>query len=49
MLRFADLEKDAALLERARDVASQLIDHAPEVAQRHLARWLAGREALLKT
>jgi ATP-dependent DNA helicase RecG len=49
MLRFADLEKDAALLEQARDVASDLIDHAPGVAQRHLARWLAGREALLKT
>jgi ATP-dependent DNA helicase RecG len=49
MLRFADLERDAGLLEQARDIAQQLIETAPAVADRHLARWLAGREALLKT
>uniref|UniRef100_UPI0035B2505F DUF559 domain-containing protein n=1 Tax=Chitinimonas sp. TaxID=1934313 RepID=UPI0035B2505F len=49
MLRFADLERDAEILEQAKDIATELIDTAPDVAQAHLARWLAGREALLKT
>ena len=49
MLRFADLERDTDLLEQARDVASQLLERAPAVAEAHLARWLAGREELLKT
>ncbi|QNM95857.1 ATP-dependent DNA helicase RecG [Chitinimonas koreensis] len=49
MLRFADLERDAALLERARDVAAELLERAPQVVDAHLERWLAGREELLKT
>lgn len=49
MLRFADLERDTELLERARDVAADLLQRAPGVADAHLQRWLAGREALLKT
>lgn len=48
MLRFADLERDAALLEHAKELAGWLLDHAPEVADQHLSRWLAGREDLLK-
>ncbi|PHV10709.1 ATP-dependent DNA helicase RecG [Chitinimonas sp. BJB300] len=49
MLRFADLERDTDLLERARDVATDLLARAPQVAEAHLQRWLAGREELLKT
>ncbi|HEY9104603.1 ATP-dependent DNA helicase RecG [Chitinimonas sp.] len=48
MLRFADLERDTELLEQARDVAAQLLEKAPQVADAHLDRWLAGREELLK-
>lgn len=48
MLRFADLEQDAALLDEARRLAPQILDQAPECAQAHLARWLAGREHFLK-
>jgi ATP-dependent DNA helicase RecG len=48
MLRFADLEKDIDLLEAARNVAPQLLrDHAGS-AERHLERWLGGRQELLK-
>ena len=48
LLRFADLEKDTALIEQARDVADNLLTYDPEAAQRHLARWLGGREAFIR-
>ncbi|QLI82388.1 ATP-dependent DNA helicase RecG [Chitinibacter fontanus] len=48
MLRFADLEADADLLEVARETAEQILAHNPQLAQPHLDRWLPGREALLK-
>ena len=48
LLRFADLEADAAWLDIARERAPQLLEHHPEAAQAHLARWLAGREAFLR-
>ncbi|SFN58063.1 ATP-dependent DNA helicase RecG [Formivibrio citricus] len=48
MLRFADLEADTDLLEAARETAQHLLAHAPEIAIRHLDRWLPGREALLR-
>ncbi|GAB4474886.1 MAG: ATP-dependent DNA helicase RecG [Burkholderiaceae bacterium] len=47
LLRFADLERDAALLERARDAAAELIARAPEAARRHVQRWIGRRQALL--
>jgi ATP-dependent DNA helicase RecG len=47
LLRFADLERDAALLERARDVAAELLERAPEAARRHVQRWIGRRQALL--
>ncbi|MDP2787977.1 MAG: ATP-dependent DNA helicase RecG [Pseudomonadota bacterium] len=40
ILRFANLETDLDLLQAARDVAEELLTHQPEVADRHLARWL---------
>jgi ATP-dependent DNA helicase RecG len=48
LLRFADLEKDLDLLDAAREAAETLLRDRPDVAQRHLARWLGGRHELLK-
>jgi ATP-dependent DNA helicase RecG len=43
LLRFADLERDAALIEGARDAAEELLRTDPEAAGRHLARWLGSK------
>ncbi|MEO5606890.1 MAG: ATP-dependent DNA helicase RecG [Polaromonas sp.] len=48
MLRFADLETDAALLAWAREVAPLLLDQYPDLAERHMLRWLGGRAEFLK-
>ncbi len=48
LLRFADLERDTALIDQARDFADELIDADPAAAQAHLARWLGGREEYIK-
>ena len=48
LLRYADLEADIDLIEMARTVAEQLLNEAPARAQRHLQRWLGGREEMLK-
>jgi len=47
LLRYADLE-DAALVERARAVAEDMLRAAPQAAAAHLQRWLGDREELLK-
>jgi len=44
LLRFADLERDAALIAAARAAAEEMLAQPPEHARRHLARWLAGRQ-----
>ncbi|HMA11209.1 MAG TPA: ATP-dependent DNA helicase RecG, partial [Steroidobacteraceae bacterium] len=46
MLRFADLERDIALLEQARDYAKRCLATHPDVAARHVERWLGSRQAL---
>jgi ATP-dependent DNA helicase RecG len=48
LLRFADIEHDIDLLEAARDAAAWMLKHAPENAERHLARWLGSRQHYLK-
>ena len=48
LLRYADLEADAALIEPARELAEHLLSHEPAVAQALMTRWLGGREALLR-
>ncbi|XZG69881.1 ATP-dependent DNA helicase RecG [Chitinibacteraceae bacterium HSL-7] len=48
MLRFADLEADADLVDAARDAAETLLAQDRNAALAHLARWLPGRDALLK-
>jgi ATP-dependent DNA helicase RecG len=48
MLRFADLDADVDLLERAREMAATLLRDEPDAARAHLRRWLGGRHELLK-
>jgi ATP-dependent DNA helicase RecG len=48
MLRFADINADAELLQLARDVADEFLQRHPEDAQRHLARWLPQRHEYLR-
>ncbi|MBB3214556.1 ATP-dependent DNA helicase RecG [Herbaspirillum sp. Sphag1AN] len=48
MLRFADLATDQWLVEKARDLAQRLLHNNLEVVDRHLERWLGGKEDFLK-
>jgi ATP-dependent DNA helicase RecG len=49
LLRFADIEVDAAIAEQAREAAAWLREHDPGAVQAHLARWMRGREDFLRT
>ena len=46
MLRFADLERDVALLEAARNLAQRCLAGHPEIAARHVERWIGQRQSL---
>ena len=48
LLRFADIERDVALIEQARDAADELLQADPAAAERHLDRWLGGKQAFIK-
>jgi len=48
LLRFADLERDVALIEQARGAAEDLLAREPEAAQAHLMRWLGGKAEFIK-
>jgi ATP-dependent DNA helicase RecG len=48
MLRFADIERDVALIEQARDAADALLQSDPAAAERHLERWLGGKQDFIK-
>ncbi len=48
LLRFADLATDGELVQAARSAATVLLDTYPDVALRHVARWLGGRAEYLK-
>ena len=48
MLRFADIERDVALIEQARDAAAELLDTDPVAAEAHLDRWLGNKQAFIK-
>jgi ATP-dependent DNA helicase RecG len=48
LLRFADLQLDAALVPAARETAQRLLERHPELAEQHLQRWLAPREEFLR-
>src|SRR5207244_13521856 len=46
LLRFADLERDVALIEGARQAALDLMHANPAAARAHVQRWLGAREEL---
>jgi ATP-dependent DNA helicase RecG len=48
LLRFADLEADAELVERARAAAETLLAEDPDTAEAIIERWQGSREQLLK-
>jgi ATP-dependent DNA helicase RecG len=48
LLRFADLEKDVALIEQARDAAQELLEKEPAAAAAQMQRWLGGRQEFAK-
>ncbi|MGB2832230.1 MAG: ATP-dependent DNA helicase RecG [Methylotenera sp.] len=48
MLRIADLNRDLALLEAAKNMADQLLDEYPEAVEKHLERWMASAGELVK-
>ena len=48
LLRFADLADDAPLLQHARRLAPELLEHHPAAARAHVARWLDSRADYLK-
>ena len=43
MLRFADVNEDAALIEVARNMADEILRDYPEAARAHLQRWMANK------
>lgn len=47
MLRFADVSEDAALLDRARISADEMLRDFPEAAAAHLQRWMTNRHDYL--
>jgi len=49
LLRFADLERDTALLDQARAYAQRALDERPELIPAHLARWLGRRQHFSET
>ncbi|MDP2452232.1 MAG: ATP-dependent DNA helicase RecG [Polaromonas sp.] len=48
LLRFADLATDTELLAWARALAPVMLDRYPELAHRHILRWLGGKAEFLK-
>jgi ATP-dependent DNA helicase RecG len=48
MLRFADLSVDTELLAWAQRLAPTMLDAYPDLAQRHVQRWLGGKSDFLK-
>jgi ATP-dependent DNA helicase RecG len=49
MLRFADLGEDDRLLDKARDIADEMLRDFPDEAQAHLQRWMANEPDYLRT
>jgi len=47
LLRYADLQQDAALVELARNASATLLAEHPAAAAAHIARWLGPRAAML--
>ncbi len=48
MLKIADLERDADLLETAKNMADRLINEYPQAVEAHLERWMSHAGELVK-
>jgi ATP-dependent DNA helicase RecG len=48
LLRFADLSTDVLLLDWARALAPRMLDRHPELAEKHVDRWLGSKAEYLK-
>ena len=48
MLKIADLNRDAALLEKAKTLADRLLKEYPSEVEKHLDRWMASAAELVK-
>jgi ATP-dependent DNA helicase RecG len=48
MLRFIDLQKEQWLIEKTQQLSVALLSSYPELAERHLSRWLGSRAEYLK-
>ena len=48
MLKIADLERDADLLETAKSMADKLIKEYPQAVEKHLQRWMSHAGELVK-
>ncbi|CAA2099459.1 ATP-dependent DNA helicase RecG [Variovorax paradoxus] len=48
LLRFADLSTDTLLLDWARELAPVMLEKHPDLAQRHIDRWLGTKAEYLK-
>lgn len=48
MLRFADLEQDGKLLTAAQATADEMLNDYPDLAQRHIERWLGNKTEYLR-
>ena len=46
LLRFADVERDAALVEMAIAAAAEMVERHPAAARAHVARWLGAKRDL---
>jgi ATP-dependent DNA helicase RecG len=46
LLRFAELDKDAALAQTARQAAEEMLERFPDAARAHVERWLGSRQEL---
>lgn len=48
MLKIADLERDADLLQVAKLMADQLLKHYPAAVEQHLSRWMGSADEFVK-
>ncbi len=49
ILRFASLDTDGELVEQAQALAAELLQQSPDVVDRHLMRWMRGKQDFLRT
>jgi ATP-dependent DNA helicase RecG len=49
LLRFADLQTDGGLIEQAQTLATEWLTSAPDLADKHLQRWMRGRQDYLRS